>query len=128
MIMIDRHLWIPSTAEGDPQDKMLYSISRISKFCRTESCPFCKDVDLRFYYHEFRLRSKPGRRGTLWVWCSECHRWTHLSGVVMKDIIVDTGTLSDEEIDRFEKSLRLLDWLNHYWEENRIPHTFSARH
>jgi hypothetical protein len=125
-MMIDRHLWIPSTTENDPEDKMLWASSRISTTRRTEPCPFCNDCNLRFYYHEFNLESKPNRRGTLWVWCAQCHLWSHISGVALPDNVLNTGVLSDDEIDECEKKLRLLDWLNHYWEEERIPHTFDV--
>lgn len=124
--MIDRQLWIPITLKSDPADKMLWASGQILRTYATQPCPFCKEVDLRFYYHEFRLDLKPIRRGTIWVWCVKCHLWTHVSGVKMPDVVLNTGTVSDGEIDEWEKRLRLLDWLDHLWEAGKIPHVFDV--
>jgi len=40
--------------------------------------------------------------------------------------VLDTGALSDDQIKEWSKKLRLLDWLNHYWEDEKIPHTFQV--
>lgn len=123
---IERHPWIPCSTDDDPEQKMLWSASRIVKSLQSEECPYCAAAGLRFYYHEFDLSVKPDRRGTIWVWCPECKRWTHFSGARLNDNVRYTQVLSDEQIAEFERKHRLLDALNYFWEQGTIPRQFEV--
>ena len=52
--------------------------------------------------------------------------WVHLKGIGARDVIWDTATLTDEEVDH-QLWLYCLDWVNQWIEENTMGETTVVR-
>lgn len=59
--------------DGNHKIEELYNnLQGIKKF--PTICPICKKDAAHIYMHIYEERT---RRGGLWIWCSECHTFSH---------------------------------------------------
>ena len=82
------------------------------------ACPLCTASALRFYCHKFDYEKN---KGTIWVWCPTCRKWSHVSRLVMDFDYPDPySDVAPGEFLSMERS-NWLDRLNYLWEQNAIP-------
>ncbi len=60
--------------DNDKIEELYLNLKKIVKF--PSMCPACKKNEAHIYMHIYDDKS---RRGGLWIWCSECHTFSHSS-------------------------------------------------
>ena len=65
--------------DNDDIKKIYMDFKNIKKFPTT--CPICNKKNAHIYMH---IYDNETRRGGLWIWCSECHSFSHSSVYVSK--------------------------------------------
>lgn len=66
----------------DNDDKILNMYKKfINSYEFDQLCPICNTENVHFYMH---IHNSISRKGGLWVWCSNCHSYSHCSIIVPK--------------------------------------------
>ena len=65
--------------DKDDIERIYTELKTIKKFPAT--CPVCNKLNAHIYMHIYDNKT---RRGGLWIWCSECHSFSHCSIYVPK--------------------------------------------
>lgn len=110
--------WIE--AGGEYQLPCMNAAGRVLKGEQVQ-CPKCHAANLRYYFHAF---DKSRGRGTIWVWCPNCHLTCHLPRVSPMGLRQDDpfAALDLDQFAELELNPRetLLDRLNRMWDEGAL--------
>jgi hypothetical protein len=91
-----------------------------------QSCPHCQQSFLGFYYHEWAGLSR--REGTIWIWCSNCRIWTHVSRLKLPahfEYADPFSSVSLTDFGRLEKD-NWIERLDQLWKEGSLPKKFTS--
>lgn len=83
------------------------------------ACPKCQ-APLRTYFHVFQVNED---KGTLWLWCGNCHLHAHLPRVQLQCALPDPfGDLSKAEFAQLESATdqTFLDRLETLWDRGDL--------
>lgn len=105
---------------GDDALKMQGVASKILDTNHIPSCPLCSSNTIRFYYHEFSIN--PRRSGSIWVWCTTCFQWGHLSRIQLEDNLSYKDPYVGYTLEEFSRLERtgFFDKLNSLWDKSII--------
>jgi hypothetical protein len=108
-------------AGGANQFEFMGAASRSLRGERNITCPKCGQAILHAYFHQFNANTG---RGTIWVWCPNCHTTCHLPRVVPaadmgQDSFRDLSLAQFEALER-DSQEGFFDRLERLWKEGRI--------
>lgn len=97
----------------DDNDKIMeiYNLALIPETVFPVKCPICGSSTGHIYIHRF-----DEKHGGIWVWCSECHSFGHMSGIIPdwwnNNDGVDENSLESEPYYLDKYAAMVDDWVN----------------
>ena len=77
-------------------------------------CPICGNQDGHIYIHRY-----DENHGGIWLWCGNCHLYTHMSGVVPEwwknPDFIDGDALESAPVALDENAPQIDDWFNSHF-------------
>jgi hypothetical protein len=112
----------PKWIEAHDEDQIPFMLSARRVFQgKPILCPKCEKATLRYYFHIF---DKQNKRGTVWVWCPNCHTQCHLPRVSPQNV-TQADPFASLTLDQFaelelDPEELFLDRVNLLWEKGKL--------